>query len=184
MKRFSARATHTVTISFLSLGLCLGLMGCNDGIEQACRNQLPAIQKQLTAIQREVASATPGGYGSRAIASVESSSDTPSSHPLSAQEISHLNEVINISLDQKSRWNDWSTSRLVEVERDLDFVKFSSELRPAFAPLTDLAAQLVRFNGYIGQGKAYQAINTIRMMQDDADTVMRQVCGPTETASK
>ena len=152
--------------------LFLGMSSCaTSSIQEACQGQLPDLSLQLKKVARDVAVLTPDGYPTRAIASVDGSAKAETTDP------ERMNRVVTISTHQRDQWQSWSEKGLVQVEHYLDFVRTRSELRPLIAPLSDLADQLVRFDGYVDQGKAYQAISTLHHAQNDADTVIRQVCG-------
>jgi hypothetical protein len=167
MRASAVRAAFTAAIASY---MCLGMGSCSSGLQEACRSQLPELNQQLKAVAHDVAAMTPEGSPSRAIASVgaaASGSDQPEK----------MNRMIHLSDDQRDSWQDWSEKRLVQVEHYLDDVRMNRELRPLSKPLSDMADQLVRFNGYINQGKVYQAMNVLSQAEDDTETVMRQACG-------
>ena len=154
----------------------LGMGSCSTGVEEACRQQLPAFNQQLIQVTHELARYTPASESNRAIASV-------SSDP-SQNGIEQINQVFDLPKAQRIQWQDWSEKRLVDVQRYLDFVHTHSQYRPALTPLSELANELVKFDGYVDQGKALQAIASLHRAQANADEVTRATCTTAQTPTE
>jgi hypothetical protein len=154
----------------------MGIVSCNSSdVEEACREQLPALNEQLHQIHEQIAQYAPDNRADRAIASDSQKGSQPGSEP--------ANRVVDLPPDVKTVWQNWSEKRLVEVERYADFVRTRSQFRAALEPLTEIANELVKFDGYVDQGKAYQAMESLHRAQLNADAVARATCAPAPTSS-
>jgi hypothetical protein len=144
--------------------LLMGMGSCSTTVEEACRSRIPELQKQFAQATHDVAAISPVHGASRAIASVGFESKS---------------RVFDLTRDQKDQWEDWSESRIKEVQQYLDLVRPRSELRPAMQPITHLANELVAFDGYVERGQLLLMMESLRRVQQDADTAVALVCSKT-----
>lgn len=165
MKRFPSHAFRILIITSL---FCMGMGSCSTNVEEACRTDIPALQKQFAELSMEVADATPKRDATRAIASVAA--------PTENYVGDYRNHAFNVARAQKDHWEDWSEARLVEAQRYEDFVRVRTELRPALDHLSALANELVAFNGYVERGQLLRMHESLQRASADVDAAARAVC--------
>lgn len=149
---------RVIHILILSSVLSLGMGSCSSSIEEVCRDRLPELRRDFAKFETEVAAVAPQKSG-RAIASV-----------------THQNQIFKLPREQKDQWQDWSEEKLVQAEKFEDVIRTHSELRPVMAPLSELANEFVKFDGYVESGRVYQALASLQRAEVRAGEVEQKLC--------
>ena len=162
---------HSASLSYLPESRNGQLL--NLSIEEACRGQLPDFNQQLKKVARDVAMLTPewlpdscdcvGSSGESRVGS------SPAAEPFRSTDLESIKKKDVAELVRKAPGEGRAYTSTTSATR--------RELRPSIAPLSDLADQLVRFDGYVDQGKAYQAISA-SALAENARQVIRLTCDP------
>lgn len=158
------RAIHILMVTSL---ITMGMGSCSTTVEEACRTKIPALHQEFAKVQVEVAALAPSREANRAIASV---SEKPQSI------IAEQNQIFSLSRETKDRLQQWSEEKLVEAEQYQDLVRSRSELRPALQPLSEMADELVKFDGYVETGKVYQVTASLQRAEVHAAEAEKAVC--------
>jgi hypothetical protein len=145
----------------LTFGLLMGFGSCSHTLDEACRSQIPELEKKLQTAQLDVQDQFSQG---RAIASV------------SQMKAKHLNP------DQKSNWQEWAEYRLKEVQIYIDTIegegRMSRVSRPIRDELTTVADELVAFDGFTERSQLKYMERSLESAQKHLNKAAQLACTP------
>lgn len=165
-----AKVITQLLILSTALSLIFFVTGCNDAIVDACQNQIPTFQKQLSfASEKLFDQVRPERSSGRAIASVPSS--VPSGKlPLRAR----------FSRAQRKEWQDWAENRLKEVQTYMDVVQGEPKIAAVHdavrEELSALAKELVSLDGFVEVNQARFMEQALEHARQHADNAARLTC--------
>lgn len=81
-----------------------------------------------------------------------------------------------LSESDRTSWQKWAESYLLEAQQYLDRVPEDSRFRGARTALTEMANEFVAFHGYTEESKTGKMIHSLEQIQTDGERIDQEVC--------